>query len=415
MKKAFLNPVNPFILIIMVLTNCVSDGDLIEMPKPIDGVPISSSSEESSSSSEHGSSSSEEISSSSEESSSSSELSSSSSEEISSSSVESSSSSVNLCGDLEYDPVTHFCQSPDNDVKELCGGTAAYTIEQFCYRNGKVGDFCGNRTDVYDPNKYQCKTDINENGIYLKEPVSYQGKDYEAVLIGDQVWMAENLNYNVNGSMCGTVLEGEGTLLNEDTPTCDKYGRLYDWATAMFLPGSCNSEACSTYIVPNHKGICPSGWHIPSDADWDALMRYVQEDNGEDYSDGQTASVAGKYLKAASGWNNGQDGNGTDSYGFAALPGGDGFSDGRFYSVGDSGSWWSSRENNRYGIYRFTDSYFESMNWFSYEKSFLRSVLVPKTKKFAPWWCELVKLCVPRGLARETKTGKSEVYYVSIL
>jgi len=60
--------------------------------------------------------------------------------------------------------------------------------------------------------------------------------------------MAENLNYNVSGSEC-----------YEDDPNCAKYGRLYNWATAMALPSDCNSKSCASQISEKHKGICPSG------------------------------------------------------------------------------------------------------------------------------------------------------------
>jgi uncharacterized protein (TIGR02145 family) len=147
--------------------------------------------------------------------------------------------------------------------------------------------------------------------------------NYKTVKIGEQTWMAENLNYAVSGSFCGGI---NNTLKEENTSFCDRYGRLYDWETANM--------------------VCPSGWHLPSNSDWDILMDYVQTDNGETYTPGRTASIAGKYLKAASGWNEGK--NGEDKYGFTALPGGN-IQDGSFYDAGNSGSWWSSSEYNDYG------------------------------------------------------------------
>ncbi|MCL2282683.1 MAG: hypothetical protein FWC26_05135, partial [Fibromonadales bacterium] len=83
---------------------------------------------------------------------------------------------------------------------------------------------------------------------------------------------------------------------------------------------------------------CPSGWHIPSDAEWTALTDYVGG-----------ISTAGSKLKAASGWNS--SGNGTDDYGFSALPGGGGNSDGSFGSVGGYGYWWSASEYHSDGAY----------------------------------------------------------------
>jgi len=160
-------------------------------------------------------------------------------------------------------------------------------------------------------------------------PIEYEGKTYKTVKIGTQTWMAENLNYNVNGSRC----YGDNTG-GDSQGNCDTYGRLYDWATAM------NGAASSATVPSGVRGICPEGWHLPSKAEWEVMTAYI---NGE--------STEGKKLKATSGWNNnyytGTSGNGTDEYGFSALPGGYGYSDGSlFYGVGDNGLWWNTSENN---------------------------------------------------------------------
>jgi uncharacterized protein (TIGR02145 family) len=83
---------------------------------------------------------------------------------------------------------------------------------------------------------------------------------------------------------------------------------------------------------------CPSGWRLPSAADWDMLAEAAGG-----------LSVAGKNLKSASGWN--ANGNGTDAYGFTALPGGRRESDGRFTMETFHGSWWSTEENGSEYIY----------------------------------------------------------------
>ena len=156
--------------------------------------------------------------------------------------------------------------------------------------------------------------------------VTHGNQTYKTVKIGEQTWMAQNLNYNVSGSKC----------YGDDPANCNTYGRLYDWSTAMGFASSCNSNSCSVQL--KHKGICPSGWHIPSDAEWNALMTAVGG-----------ISTAGAKLKATSGWNRV---NGTDQYGFSALPGGcDLSSDGHFYDVGDQGYWWSATEHNANGAY----------------------------------------------------------------
>jgi len=136
---------------------------------------------------------------------------------------------------------------------------------------------------------------------------SRDGKKYKKVVIGGKTWMAENLNYNDGSSKC---------YENSDL-YCDKYGRLYSWTVA--------------------KIACPAGWHLPSDAEWTELVNYA---GGE--------KTAGKKLKSRSGWNDGEgkSGNGTDDYGFSALPGGLGRASGKFNGDGGVGIWWSATESN---------------------------------------------------------------------
>jgi uncharacterized protein (TIGR02145 family) len=180
---------------------------------------------------------------------------------------------------------------------------------------------------------------------------------YKTVKIDNQVWMAENLNYNASGSVCYGNLDSN----------CVKYGRLYNWATTMVLAASCNnSGGCSSQIQTKHKGICPEGWHIPNTSDWDTLMNYVQTDNGYTYTSGGHASVAGKYLKATSF-------NGEDKYGFAALLGGS-RADSDFYSVGIEGYFWSTKENNSLAYYRRMLNNFEESYWEQNGKYHSRSV-----------------------------------------
>jgi len=196
------------------------------------------------------------------------------------------------------------------------------------------------------------------------------GKEYKIVKIGVQVWMAQNLNYNASGSKCygeggltyEDIEEGPGIALSssEIQANCDKYGRLYDWSTAMALPSTCNRDNCSELIKVPRRGICPSGWHIPTNADWEKLYRFV-DGYGYRWVDGSSgkeepyrSETAGKYLKAKSGWPATEDEgmsvnhNGEDSYGFSALPGGRGSFGGEsftvFYGIDFIGGWWSTSE-----------------------------------------------------------------------
>jgi uncharacterized protein (TIGR02145 family) len=122
----------------------------------------------------------------------------------------------------------------------------------------------------------------------------------KTVKIGEQTWMAENLNIKAGNSWC----------YDGDDSNCDRYGRLYDWATA--------------------KRVCPAGWHLPTRQEWDDLIEEVGK------------NVSGKRLKSKSRWKN--NGNGTDDYGFSALPGGYRYSDGNFNTAGNFGYWWTATE-----------------------------------------------------------------------
>jgi len=132
------------------------------------------------------------------------------------------------------------------------------------------------------------------------------GKTYKTVIIGNQTWLAANLAFKPNS--------GKYWAYDNNNSNVAKYGYLYDWQTA--------------------KNVCPTGWHLPSDAEWTQLTNFV---GGEDN--------AGTKLKAKSGWLN--NGNGTDNYGFSALPGGYRLVNitGVFLLDEINGYWWCASED----------------------------------------------------------------------
>jgi uncharacterized protein (TIGR02145 family) len=149
------------------------------------------------------------------------------------------------------------------------------------------------------------------------------GQKYAAVTIGGKLWMAENMDYdtaNGTGSWC----------YGNSADSCTKYGRLYNWNTAM--GGSTSSTANPSGV----QGVCPSGWHLPSRVEWGELAKAAGGTG--DYG---ASGTAGTKLKSTYGWNNNR--NGTDDYGFSALPGGL-LKDGKFGSVGNSSYWWTATE-----------------------------------------------------------------------
>lgn len=132
------------------------------------------------------------------------------------------------------------------------------------------------------------------------------GQSYGIVQIGSQTWMAENLNYEIEGSACP-----EG-----DNRNCSKYGRLYNWDMA--------------------RTVCPEGWRLPDSADFEKLIASA---GGMDF--------AGEKLKSTSGWF--KKGNGTDEFSFNALPagyrlGGSESAPGKFDGIGGYAHLWTASE-----------------------------------------------------------------------
>jgi len=185
------------------------------------------------------------------------------------------------------------------------------------------------------------------------DPLSYQGYDYATVLIGEQCWFAENLrneNYNNGYSILtglsdniwtsttsgGVAVYGEDASCSHYSPdidACDpnqslnEYGRLYNW-----------------YAVVDARGLCPSGWHVPTSGEWTVLTNFLGEE------------TAGVQMKMNYGW---EVGNGTNSSGFSGLPGGNKSTQGGYQGAGRTGLWWSSSPYGPQAWYRYLQHTFE--------------------------------------------------------
>jgi len=254
------------------------------------------------------------------------------------------------CDGMPYNPSSQICEDGvANPTK--CNGMGYNPLTQRCESN-VIQAKCGE--SWYPWSDYECTS----NGIYLKGGLTdtRDGKYYDAVLIGTQTWMAANLSYNATNSKCygedGIVIvyDGDGNR-NELAPlssteiqaNCTKYGRLYDWETAV--------------------NACPEGWRLPSNEELNVLT---------DYPSG--SYIVGGKLKATSGWN--ENGNGEDTYGFAALPSGSGYYNSyydtfnTFSHVGYRGFWWLV---GRY-YYYIEDNSIYSLYSYSYGGSDLYSI-----------------------------------------
>ena len=160
------------------------------------------------------------------------------------------------------------------------------------------------------------------------------GQTYKTVTIGTQTWMAENLNYADSTAMPN--LKGSSWCYENSADSCAKYGRLYTWTAAMNIDSSYQSASAAAVISAPWRGACPTGWHIPTDAEWTTLETAV-------------GGAAGTKLKSTSGWSS--SGNGTDAYGFSALPAGYRNFTGDFDFVGIYADFWSATESGTDNAY----------------------------------------------------------------
>jgi uncharacterized protein (TIGR02145 family) len=249
-------------------------------------------------------------------------------------------SGQNCCNGAEFDNKISFCH--ENQLYPLCGGKIYDPYEKGCF-GGKEYDKCElptTRGICVHNSLLRCRQE-GQGETYIRDPlpgmeckpngaIEGSAKDfrddkvYKTVQIGNQIWLAENLNFNPGA-------EGNSMCLSED-PACAIYGRLYDWATALGLPPSCNgtSDGCAPQGSDLRQGLCPEPFGAARAEDWKALINYA---GGSD--------VAGGRLKSSqtNTWNN--NGIGTDNYNFNALPGGYAHYWGDApRDIGESSYWW---------------------------------------------------------------------------
>ena len=198
------------------------------------------------------------------------------------------------------------------------------------------------------------------NPVFGSFTDSRDGNQYVTVTLGKQVWMAENLAYlpSVSKPYSGSWsspycyvygYDGTSVATAKATTNYTTYGVLYNWPAAM--AGAASSDANPS----NVKGICPSGWHLPSDAEWTQMENYLIA-NGYNYDGTTTGDKIAISLASANGWssspNTGAIGNDNAAYdayrnksGFTALPGGYRSHNGSFLGFGIGGLWWSSTQS----------------------------------------------------------------------
>ncbi len=204
------------------------------------------------------------------------------------------------------------------------------------------------------------------------------GQAYNTVQIGEQCWMAENLNI-------GTVILGLNDMSDDgviekycygNNPTnCDNYGGLYQW-----------NEMMEYNTQQGTQGICPIGWEVPTDSEWCTLTQFIDPTVNCNTSNGWSGTDVGLKMKNTTGWNSG--GNGTNVSGFTALPGGYRTHNDNFDNLGYAAYFWSSTESNAELAWRRSLSYNNSsIGRYTYYKDTGFSVRCIKESSPPTWSC----------------------------
>jgi uncharacterized protein (TIGR02145 family) len=197
-------------------------------------------------------------------------------------------------------------------------------------------DFSSTLKDRSNGLSVRCIQDTQTKKISKTFTDARDSKQYDVIVLGNAIWMKSNLGYNAKGSFC----------YDNKPENCDRYGYLYDWNLAQTA--------------------CPASWRLPSHEDWLNLI----ENSGK--------SVAGKKLKSQQQW------NGTDDYGFSALPGGFTKAQG-FAEKGDRGYWWTSDAYGPQGKCKYMSSGKDSV--FHYEHSKSTGLSVRCVQDCGPFIC----------------------------
>lgn len=234
----------------------------------------------------------------------------------------------NLASDFEL--AKHLCDCPNLPpfmIKKLL--ESGYTEE----------DLAGAGVNVQDI------IDAQRAGILID---SRDNKSYKTVTIGTQKWMAENLNFGtmINSTTGGENGDGQQTdnliiekyCYDNDPANCVTYGGLYQW-----------DEMMQDLTTPSAVGICPSGWHLPSDNEWKTLEIELGMSQGTADATGFRGTDQGSQLSGNEPlWTDGLlDQNGTfGSSGFTALPAGLALPNGSFNQLSNDGFFWTSSEDD---------------------------------------------------------------------
>ena len=255
-------------------------------------------------------------------------------------------------GDANCDGVVNIL-----DVITISNYILGFSPEPFCFNNADL-----NNDGVINLSDLIATVNIIVGGggftCGISTVTDVDGNEYNTVLIGDQCWMAENLNtgVHINASTAQTDNDIiEKYCYNNSEVNCDTYGGLYQWNEVM-------QYSTTPGVV---QGICPTDWHVPSDSEWTELVDYVVNqgypNNWDDPNGASNALKSCRQVNSPLGgdcatsehprWNVSDFHYGFDVFGFSALPGGGTIGNNFFILIGELGDWWSSTENEAHNVW----------------------------------------------------------------
>ena len=225
----------------------------------------------------------------------------------------------------------------ENETKRNVNKLSSLYNEYFVCENGRwhiLGDDAKSSSSVESPNSSSSSENPpSSSSIDSGEPVfgeltdARDGRVYKTVKLGSQEWMAENLNYAAEGSLC----------YENDEKNCEKYGRLYNWEVALDTSNrGCGDNFSGCRLRSDfhpREGICPDGWHVPEHAEWDTLFAYADaHGEGESAADALQAYYRDDYLEKTYS---------SDRFGFNVVPAGV-FNGNEFSGLGTSSEFWTA-------------------------------------------------------------------------
>ena len=224
----------------------------------------------------------------------------------------------------------YTCKKVNSKLKFSKSLSRELYLEKGCSR------YVNDSAYIFKDSLFRCVDNYwkNMSGTFLDVR---DNKVYRTVSLGTQTWMAENLNYDTTGSFCH----------NNDETNCSTYGRLYLWGVAMDSAAvfSTDGKNCgygkTCTAADTVQGVCPIGWHLPNTTEWNTLAQFVAKELNTD--------SVGYALKSTSGWSD--DENGSDAFGFGALPAGWQESGGNVLHLNNVASFWSSSSISKWEVY----------------------------------------------------------------